>query len=299
MFHLACSIRYAGEYFDKETGLYYLRARYYDPYIGRFITEDTYRGKDTNPLSLNLYTYSNNDPINFFDPTGHKAMMVGEGGGKATTNTGLKNCSTGNDVKALQEKLNSLGYNTGKADGILGSKTEAAIKEYQKDHGLTVDGKVGNQTMTSLNTAAALKNAPISQQEKNKAQQAADSTPVGAIKSTPASSSSSSGNKGTGSSSSPSTSSTTKSSGSSGSSGGSGSTAKSGGSSGSGGNKGSNGSNGKTASPSQETQKGPEIVNYCKTNNLKLVSIGATRPVCPECVNAISTTSAKIATPLK
>jgi RHS repeat-associated protein len=53
----ACSIRYAGEYLDKETGLYYLRARYYDPYIGRFISEDSYWGEDDNPLSLNLYTY--------------------------------------------------------------------------------------------------------------------------------------------------------------------------------------------------------------------------------------------------
>ena len=32
--------RYSGEYFDEETGFYYLRARYYDPSIGRFLTED-------------------------------------------------------------------------------------------------------------------------------------------------------------------------------------------------------------------------------------------------------------------
>jgi len=67
----ACNIRYAGEYLDKETGLYYLRARYYDPYIGRFISEDSYWGEDDNPLSLNLYTYCFNDPIRFIDPTGH------------------------------------------------------------------------------------------------------------------------------------------------------------------------------------------------------------------------------------
>jgi RHS repeat-associated protein len=67
----ACNIRYAGEYLDKETGLYYLRARYYNPYIGRFISEDSYWGEDDNPLSLNLYTYCFNDPIRFIDPTGH------------------------------------------------------------------------------------------------------------------------------------------------------------------------------------------------------------------------------------
>ena len=67
----ANSIRYAGEFFDAEVGLYYLRARYYDPYIGRFISQDSYWGEDDNPLSLNLYTYVHNDPINFWDPTGH------------------------------------------------------------------------------------------------------------------------------------------------------------------------------------------------------------------------------------
>ena len=63
--------RYCGEYFDKETGTIYLRARYYDPEIGRFITEDSVWGKDANPLSLNLYTCCGNDPILFTDPTGH------------------------------------------------------------------------------------------------------------------------------------------------------------------------------------------------------------------------------------
>jgi len=65
------AIRYSGEYMDSETGLYYLRARYYDPYIGRFISEDSYWGEDENPLSLNLYTYCHNDPIRYTDPTGH------------------------------------------------------------------------------------------------------------------------------------------------------------------------------------------------------------------------------------
>ncbi|MEN3005375.1 RHS repeat-associated core domain-containing protein [Dehalobacterium formicoaceticum] len=44
---------YAGEYYDEESGLYYLRARYYDPTEGRFISEYSNEGKVTNPLSLN------------------------------------------------------------------------------------------------------------------------------------------------------------------------------------------------------------------------------------------------------
>ncbi|MNB99464.1 tRNA(Glu)-specific nuclease WapA precursor [compost metagenome] len=57
--------------YDAETGLYYLRARYYDPSIGRFINEDTYEGQVNNPLSLNLYTYVYNNPLIYNDPTGH------------------------------------------------------------------------------------------------------------------------------------------------------------------------------------------------------------------------------------
>ncbi|HEX9061530.1 MAG TPA: RHS repeat-associated core domain-containing protein, partial [Clostridia bacterium] len=66
--------RYCGEYFDKETGTIYLRARYYNPANGRFVSEDSVRGKDNDPLSLNLYTYCGNDPIDMFDPSGHQTV---------------------------------------------------------------------------------------------------------------------------------------------------------------------------------------------------------------------------------
>lgn len=42
-----------------------------------------------------------------------------------------------------------------------------------------------------------------------------------------------------------------------------------------------------------------DIVNYAKANNLKVIEIGATRPVCPHCVQAITSTGARIATPSK
>lgn len=67
----SCAIRYAGEFYDNETGLYYLRARYYDPRNARFLSEDTYAGDPSDPLSLNLYTYCANNPILYIDPTGH------------------------------------------------------------------------------------------------------------------------------------------------------------------------------------------------------------------------------------
>ena len=68
--------RYCGEYYDKETEEVYLRARYYQPSVGRFITRDTYTGESDEPLSLHLYTYCENDGVNAWDPSGHKIKLA-------------------------------------------------------------------------------------------------------------------------------------------------------------------------------------------------------------------------------
>ena len=70
------AFRYCGEYFDAETGTIYLRARYYQASIGRFISRDSYAGKNENPLSLNLYTYCANNPIVYVDPSGHNPIFL-------------------------------------------------------------------------------------------------------------------------------------------------------------------------------------------------------------------------------
>ncbi len=67
---------YSGEYWDYSTDLQYLRARWYDPGVGRFINEDTYEGQIDNPLSLNLYTYAHNNPLIYNDPTGYAINSV-------------------------------------------------------------------------------------------------------------------------------------------------------------------------------------------------------------------------------
>ena len=63
--------RYVGEYLDQDSGFYHLRARDYDPKIGRFVSRDRFEGIRNNPLTLNPYLYANADPVNGVDPSGH------------------------------------------------------------------------------------------------------------------------------------------------------------------------------------------------------------------------------------
>lgn len=62
----------------------------------------------------------------------------------------LSKGSEGEDVRALQILLNGRGHNCGTVDGIFGSKTDSAVREYQKAKKLTVDGIAGAATMKSL-----------------------------------------------------------------------------------------------------------------------------------------------------
>jgi peptidoglycan hydrolase-like protein with peptidoglycan-binding domain len=69
--------------------------------------------------------------------------------GKPTLELG----ATGDAVKALQEQLTRDGYSTGGVDGVFGRHTLAAVDAFQKRHGLSTDGVVGDQTWNALATA--------------------------------------------------------------------------------------------------------------------------------------------------
>lgn len=96
--------------------------------------------------------------------------------------------SSGSDVKKLQQALNEKGYSL-QVDGQFGSKTQAAVRDYQKKNGLQVDGIVGTKTWGSLTSKAttdkstttgakpqtpALKTTPRPEYEKSQAVQSAE-----------------------------------------------------------------------------------------------------------------------------
>lgn len=58
--------------------------------------------------------------------------------------------STGSEVKTIQQKLINWGYLTGSADGIYGAKTEAAVRRFQQNNGLTADGVAGSATLAKM-----------------------------------------------------------------------------------------------------------------------------------------------------
>src|SRR5208283_4254930 len=65
---------YRGEQYDSDLGLYYLRARYYNPQIGRFLTRDPEAGRIKAPATLHKYLYAGGDPVNRLDPTGRDLL---------------------------------------------------------------------------------------------------------------------------------------------------------------------------------------------------------------------------------
>ena len=87
--------KYTGEQFDPVTQQYYLRARFYNPALARFMQEDTFR-RD----GLNLYAYCANNPVRYVDPSGHD---------KSGKKNDIQNQSDGDGINKTSSELNTNG----------------------------------------------------------------------------------------------------------------------------------------------------------------------------------------------
>lgn len=136
-------LRYLGYYFDTETGLYYLKVRYYDPFVCRFINADNYQSTGQDILGTNMFAYCNNNPTIYVDsngdmPIGLAAILVGAGvGGLVGAVYGAINAkSSGENV--------FIGALTGFVSGaVIGGLASAS----------PIIGKVGKVGMALINAA--------------------------------------------------------------------------------------------------------------------------------------------------
>lgn len=96
---------FCGEQFDPVTGLYYLRARYMNPSVGRFITMDSYEGSIDDPVSLHKYLYADANPVSNSDPSGYFTLIDSE----ATTGIqGALNKILTTNVKGIIDSLGGI-----------------------------------------------------------------------------------------------------------------------------------------------------------------------------------------------
>lgn len=113
----------------------------------------TSNGKVTGINSrVDLSVLNGSKPLSYFTNPDTKVETVDSKPVQTVMKRTLRKGDSGGEVKDLQKKLISLGYDLGKygADGKFGDKTEAAVKKFQKKNELVIDGVVGKRTWAKL-----------------------------------------------------------------------------------------------------------------------------------------------------
>ena len=126
------SFQFAGELWDEASQLYYLRARHYNPALGRFMTRDPFAGLVQMPQTLHPYAYVGNNPVNLTDPSGEigPLVLVAIGAGTFVVGGGIaawdyRQANPCSDL--LHDRAFWEAVLRGGAIGVVGSVTAAAV----------------------------------------------------------------------------------------------------------------------------------------------------------------------------
>ncbi len=136
---------FTGHEKDEETGLYYFKARFYDPQLGRFLSQDGYLGEVENAPSLHRYLYAYANPTVWIDLTGYQSEVPCFGSGCTPSLTEEEQVQREIDRQALLDKKPSPSENIEEQQGTpkgsetiiedeqgLGSKIEGSIDWFNK-----------------------------------------------------------------------------------------------------------------------------------------------------------------------
>ena len=153
--------RYRGYRYDGDTGLYYLRSRYYDPVSCRFVNADKYASTGHGIIGYNSFSYCNNNPIIHEDSEGDlaKTVLVNDGGSSPSVKPDIDNDP---GSRSLYEHLEESG-SIPEGNGSVNVKVNAAgIYRYEKDNSLSKMLSLGGLGTSAAAPAAARFNIPLS-----------------------------------------------------------------------------------------------------------------------------------------
>ena len=122
------NVGYTGHQWDKDTGLNYMQARYYDPLVGRFLSNDPVGFRDIH--SFNRYAYANNNPYRYTDPNGQYAESLWDAASLSIGIVSLgSNLSQGNWVAAAMDTA-----------GVIADSVALALPIVPGGAGITISG---------------------------------------------------------------------------------------------------------------------------------------------------------------
>ncbi len=142
---------YQGQQQDPESNLYYLRARYYDPATGRFISRDPVKGYLQDPRTQNGYDYALNNPINLSDPSGLEVN-----GKCISCSVGILGYSYSKTACAVETSSGEKGYTlTNTNSGVLFFKNGIDYSEYNNPTANTLNDLKGESNEFGLSVFGA------------------------------------------------------------------------------------------------------------------------------------------------